>query len=61
MAAMACANAGQKNSMNKYYKQLIKERDYPEHQARHNLARRIATLTYGVLKTKGKYKIDNKQ
>ena len=56
MAAMACVNASDKNSMNQYYKSLMKDRAYPEHQARHNVARRIATLTYGVLKTGKAYK-----
>lgn len=59
VAAMACVNASEKNSMNQYYNQLIKERSYPEYRARHNVARRIATLTYGVFKTGKAYKVEN--
>jgi len=60
VAAIASVNASDKNSMKQYYNDLLKVRKYPEHQARHNVARRIATLTYGVLKTGKPYKINIK-
>lgn len=49
-AALVCSlrdNGPLKN----YYESLIKEKNYPEYQARHALARRIATLTLGVMKS----------
>jgi transposase len=49
-AALVCARTND-GPLRKYYEQLIKERNYPEHQARHALARRIATLALGVMKT----------
>lgn len=57
VAAMACVNAGEKNSMKLFYKYLINTKRYPEHQARHSLARRIAVLSYGVLKTGKPYEV----
>lgn len=37
--------------MKKYYEFLMKEKGFPEHQARHAIARRIATLAIGVMKS----------
>ena len=37
------------------YNYLIKEKNYSERDARHAVARQIATVTYGVLKTGKKY------
>lgn len=56
IAAISCINAGDINPMKKYYKHLIEIKKYPEYQARHRIARTIASLTYGVLKTKKAYK-----
>lgn len=39
-----------KNPLSAYYKYLMKEKNYPEHQARHAVARRIAVLSYGIFK-----------
>lgn len=50
-AALVCVHRDH-GALKKYYEALIRERKYPEHQARHALARRIATLALGVMKTK---------
>lgn len=50
-AAIGCLrNQSAGNPLFAYYQQLIIEKNYPEHQARHALARRIATLAFGVMK-----------
>lgn len=49
-AALVCAQRDD-GALKKYYEDLIKERNYPEHQARHALARRIATLAIGIMKS----------
>jgi transposase len=49
-AALVCSHTDQ-GPLRKYYEQLLKEKNYPEHQARHALARRIATLALGVMKS----------
>lgn len=36
----------------RYYQYLIEEKNYPPHQARHAVARRIAVLALGVLRSK---------
>jgi hypothetical protein len=43
------------NSIVEYYEHLIKNKNIAEHNARNAVARKIATLAYGVLKTKTKY------
>lgn len=40
----------QGNAFYRYYEYLISEKNYPEYKARHALARKIAKITYGVLK-----------
>jgi transposase len=49
-AALVCAR-NTNGHLKKYYDELISEKGYPEHQARHALARRIAALALGVMKT----------
>lgn len=49
-AALVCSRTDD-GPLRKYYEHLIKEKNYPEHQARHALARRIATLALGVMKS----------
>jgi len=49
-AALVCARRDD-GPLRDYYETLMKEKNYPEHQARHALARRIATLTLGVMKS----------
>jgi hypothetical protein len=46
---------GKNNPFNDYYEYLMKEKGYPEYQARHAVSRRIASISYGVLKTGQKY------
>jgi transposase len=46
---------GGNNPMNDCYEYLIREKGYPEYQARHKVARRIAILSLGVFKSKKKY------
>lgn len=41
----------QDNPLSNYYQELQSKNNYPEHQARHALSRRIATLALGVMKT----------
>lgn len=56
-AALACVEAGgDKNPLRQYYDYLIKEKGRAEHNARHAIARRIAVLALGVLKTNKKFK-----
>ena len=50
-AALVCSKRDD-GPLKDYYEKLIKEQNYPEHQARHALARRIATLVIGVMKSK---------
>jgi transposase len=49
-AALVCSRRGT-GPLKDYYDYLMNERSYPEHQARHALARRIASLTLGVMKS----------
>lgn len=51
----AIQGEGKNNSMREYYDYLMREKKYPEHNARHAVARRIAVLTLGILKTGKKY------
>lgn len=46
---------GGNNSLNDYYSYLIREKNYPEHQARHKVARRLAVLSWGIFKSGKKY------
>ncbi len=48
-AALVCAR-NTDGYLRKYYEELL-NKGYPEHQARHALARRIAALALGVMKT----------
>jgi transposase len=48
-AALVCSR-NTKGPLRSYYEELIKK-GYPEYQARHALARRIAALALGVMKT----------
>lgn len=43
------------NPIADYYRYLIKEKKYPEHNARNKVARRLAILSLGVFKSKKKY------
>lgn len=57
-AALACINnKNENNPLFNYYQNLIVKKQYPEHQARHALARRVATLAFGVMKRNEELKI----
>lgn len=47
---------GGNNPINDYYEYLIREKKYPDYQARHKAARRLAILSWGVFKSGEKYK-----
>ncbi len=57
----ALAAIGGDNQFNDLYKFLIKEKKYPEYQARHAVARRIATVVLGVLKSGKKFEPHRKR
>lgn len=46
---------GGNNVINDYYEYLIREKKYPDYQARHKAARRLAVLSLGVFKSGEKY------
>lgn len=46
---------GGNNPINDYYNYLILEKNYPEYQARHKACRRLAELSFGILKSGKKY------
>jgi hypothetical protein len=46
----------QTDNMRGFYYHLIEHKNYPIHQARHALARRIAVLALGVMKSKKEFK-----
>lgn len=50
-AALVATRGTDEDPLKKYYQDLITIKKYPEHQARHQLARRIATLALGVMKS----------
>lgn len=47
---------GGNNPINDYYEYLVREKKYPDYQARHKAARRLAILSLGVFKSGEKYK-----
>jgi len=49
-AALVCSRVDD-GPLKEYFEFLMKEKNYPEYQARHALARRIATLAIGVMKS----------
>lgn len=46
---------GGNNSINDYYEYLMREKGYPDYQARHKAARRLAILSLGVFKSGKRY------
>jgi len=56
VAAFSCLKEFATNDMKAYYDYLINEKRYPDHIARHKIARRIAILVYGILKSGRAYK-----
>jgi transposase len=55
IAAFATINA-KDNEFKDYYNYLLEEKNKAKHEARHAIARKIATIVYGVLKNNEKYK-----
>jgi len=49
------AALGGNNQINDYYEYLTTKKNYPPHQARHKACRRLATLSFGVLKSGKNY------
>ena len=49
------AAIGGNNPINDYYEYLIKEKGYPEYNARHKACRKLAILSLGVFKSGEKY------
>lgn len=54
-AALSATQDHVNNPMRDFYLYLQNEKRYPEHQARHMIARRLAILSYGILKTGQKF------
>ncbi|MBI3265875.1 MAG: transposase [Chlamydiae bacterium] len=50
-AALSVIVSEQRNLFKDYYEHLIKEKNYSEQNARHALARRIATVVWGIFKS----------
>jgi transposase len=46
---------GGNNPINDYYEHLMREKGYPDYQARHKAARRLAILSLGVFKSGKRY------
>lgn len=51
---------GEGNTIQDYYHYLIREKGYPEYQARHATARRLAILSWGVFKSGKKYQFSRR-
>jgi transposase len=49
------AAIGGNNPINDYYEYLMREKNYPEHNARHQACRKLATLSLGVFKSGKRY------
>ena len=55
-AALACTEGRSVDSpFRKYYDYLVREKRYADYNARHAVARRIAALTLGVMKSGKKF------
>lgn len=59
-AALAVIEKSTDNSFRDYYRFLIREKGYPEYQARHATARRIAVVTWGVLKSGKRFQAERR-
>ena len=55
MAASACLQSGRNNPMKDYYEYLVTNKNYSDRDARQAVKRRIATLSYGIMKSGKKY------
>jgi transposase len=57
IGALAVIGEYSKSPLKSYYAFLIREKGYPEHQARHAVARRIALFTFGVMKSGKRFEL----
>ena len=55
IAAMSVINATGQNEWKDDYEYLLKEKHLAEHQARHSIARKIAVVAWGILKSGKSY------
>lgn len=55
IGALACIAPNVEGPLKQYYQSLIENKTHSEHMARHAVARRLATIVYGVLKTERKF------
>lgn len=55
-AALVCTRM-KSGPLKEYYEDLIVNKKYPEHQARHAVARRIAALSLGVMKSNKEFEL----
>jgi len=51
----ALATIGGNNAISDYYQYLVTDKKYADHDARNAAARKIATITYGIMKSGKKY------
>ncbi len=54
-AALTTISSEKNNPFAQYYSHLVKEKGYAPYNARHKVARRIAVLAYGILKTQKRF------
>ena len=50
-AALSVIHSKAENAFKEYHRFLLEGKGYAEHQARHALARRIAVVAWGVMKS----------
>ncbi len=55
IAAMSAIGEKARGPLKEYYEFLIREKNYAAHNARHAVARRVAVLAYGVMKSGKKF------
>jgi len=55
-AAFSVIGENANNPFKNYYEYLIREKRYPEHNARHAVARKIAIVAWGVMKSGKRFK-----
>jgi transposase len=52
----ALATIGKDNAFNDYYEYLMREKNYPDYQARHKVSRKLAILSWGIFKSGKRYR-----
>lgn len=60
-AAVACIQASESNLLRRDYEYLIKEKRLADHNARHAIARKAATIAWGVMKSGKKFDINKRR